>query len=364
MAVDVHTKLDDLFAQELELCGIEEENTVAVVTQGRKRLLYADGFRRAAESLGASAFHVDLVPSNAPDDGGELGVRAADTGLTDFGPVLVSAFQECDLVVDLVFLLWSEEQAQIKSAGTRMLSCVEPPATLRRLFPFPGLREGVLAARQLLEEASQIRIVDETGTDVTYDIGQYRRHHQYGIADEPGRWDHFASAMVGTVGNDEGVNGTVILKPGDIVFPYSRYIADLVEITIRDGRVERVEGGLDAAMIREYLESFDDERGYGISHIGWGMHPGARWDALSTGQWQASETDTIGIGMDSRSYLGRVMFSTGPNVEFGGDNDTACHLDIPMQGCSVYLDDEPVIDRDRLLPDEIRSLVQPEANVA
>ena len=354
MAIDVNTTLDELFTQELALCGVKEGETVGVATQGRKRLRYADGFRAAAEALGASAFHVDIAPSNAPNDGGELGVRAADTGLTDFGPVLVKAFQECDLVVDLIFLLWSEEQAQIKSSGTKMLSCVEPPATLRRLFAYPGLKESVLAARELLENAEHIRITDEAGTDVSYEIGQYSRHHQYGLADEPGRWDHFASAMVGTVGNDEGVNGTVVLKPGDVLFPYARYIADLVHLTIRDGRVERVEGGLDAALIREYLESFDDERGYAISHIGWGMHPGARWDALSTGNWQAHEAGTAGIGMDSRSYRGRTMFSTGPNVEFGGDNDTACHLDIPMHGCSVYLDDEPVIDRDQLLPENLK----------
>jgi 2,5-dihydroxypyridine 5,6-dioxygenase len=132
-------------------------------------------------------------------------------------------------------------------------------------------------------------------------------------------------------------------------------VADPVHLTIRDGRVERIEGGLDAVLIREYLERFGDERGYAISHIGWGMHPGARWDALATGDWDADASGTRGIGMDSRSFLGSVMFSTGPNVEFGGSNDTACHLDIPMQGASLHLDDEPIIDRGRLLPEELRS---------
>jgi 2,5-dihydroxypyridine 5,6-dioxygenase len=54
--------------------------------------------------------------------------------------------------------------------------------------------------------------------------------------------------------------------------------------------------------------------------------------------------------MDSRSYLGSVMFSTGPNVEFGGTNATACHMDIPMRNCSLYLDDEQIIDAGRVLP--------------
>ena len=37
------------------------------------------------------------------------------------------------------------------------------------------------------------------------------------------------------------------------------------------------------------------------------------------------------------------MFSTGPNSELGGTNDTACHLDIPMRNCSLFLDDEPIV---------------------
>ena len=36
-----------------------------------------------------------------------------------------------------------------------------------------------------------------------------------------------------------------------------------------------------------------------------------------------------GIGMDGRAYDGVVLFSLGPNLEFGGTNDTKCHMDLP-----------------------------------
>jgi 2,5-dihydroxypyridine 5,6-dioxygenase len=49
------------------------------------------------------------------------------------------------------------------------------------------------------------------------------------------------------------------------------------------------------------------------------------------------------MGMELRSFYGNVMFSTGPNNELGGPNDTACHLDIPMRGCSLFLDDEAMV---------------------
>jgi 2,5-dihydroxypyridine 5,6-dioxygenase len=198
-----------------------------------------------------------------------------------------------------------------------------------------------------------MRIEDDAGTDVTYELGQYEYLSQCGIASAPGGWDHFASALVATVAADEAAGGVVVLKPGDIVFPYSRYVTEPVRLEVARGRITSIDGGLDARLIRDYLASFDDERAYALSHIGWGMNEHARWDALLVGESDARRSGTAGIGMDSRSYCGSVMFSTGPNVEFGGGNDTASHMDVPMRDCSVWLDDTLVIDRGRLLPEEL-----------
>jgi 2,5-dihydroxypyridine 5,6-dioxygenase len=345
------TSLTDLFARELEQCGVEAGNAVGVLTQGRKRLKYADAVAAACRALGATVFHVDIPSEGAPDDGGELGVRAADTGLQSLTSGVVRAFEGCDLLVDLVFLLWSEQQAAIRSFGTRIISCVEPPATLKRLFPSVELKRQVLAALAALRSASELRVISDAGTDVTYELGQLGYVHQYGIADEPGRWDHFASALVGTIGSDQGVEGTVVLAPGDIIFPHNIYVSTPTRIEIRKGRITRIDGGLEAILLRDYMSRFDDENAYGISHIGWGMSPHARWDALAVATPDADAAGTMGIGMDSRSFLGSVMFSTGPNVEFGGSNNTACHTDIPMRNCSVLLDGQTVVDHERVLID-------------
>jgi len=61
-----------------------------------------------------------------------------------------------------------------------------------------------------------------------------------------------------------------------------------------------------------------------------------------------------GMGMEQRSFLGNVLFSTGPNNELGGTNDTECHLDIPLRGCSLFLDDEPIVLEGKIVPKEIQ----------
>jgi len=38
-----------------------------------------------------------------------------------------------------------------------------------------------------------------------------------------------------------------------------------------------------------------------------------------------------------------ALFSTGPNSELGGANDTGCHLDIPLPGRDPSLDGEVIV---------------------
>ena len=59
--------------------------------------------------------------------------------------------------------------------------------------------------------------------------------------------------------------------------------------------------------------------------------------------------------MDGRAFYGNVLFSTGPNVELGGTNDTHCHLDLPMRGCTLYLDDELIVKDGEVIPEDMRA---------
>jgi 2,5-dihydroxypyridine 5,6-dioxygenase len=138
-----------------------------------------------------------------------------------------------------------------------------------------------------------------------------------------------------------------VIAPGDIIFPFKSYVGSPIELRIEQGRIEGIRGDIDADLLREYMASFRDEKAYGISHIGWGMLETARWGVLAY--------DRRGIGMHPRSFYGNVLFSTGPNQELGGPNDTACHVDIPMRNCSLYLDDRPIVVDGDIVVDELKA---------
>jgi 2,5-dihydroxypyridine 5,6-dioxygenase len=336
---------------ELELCGIGEGSSVAVLSQGEQRRSYVDTFLAASEALGATVFHVRLNAADSSLDGDVGAWAVGATPLAGNRPA-IEALKGVDLVVDTIFLLFSKEQLEIQESGTRVLLCIEPLEHLRDMFPTRELRERVEAGGELLGNAKSLRFTNEYGTDVTYKMGSYPVITQYGYTDTPGRWDHWPSGFVFSGGADDGVDGKVVLAPGDIIFPFKSYVQTPIELTIEQGRIQSIDGAFDADVLREYMASFDDPDAYGIAHIGWGM--------LETAKWSILAYDRRGMGMHGRSFYGNVLFSTGPNGELGGTNETLCHVDIPMRNCSLFLDDEPIVVKgDIVVPDlQASSLVK------
>lgn len=352
----------DMCERVLRLCKLRPDETLVVVDEPTADPAYAEAFMAAAVRLGASTFRVSVprlavdatgVPLGYPGEG----LMRTGTGRTVLGsnaPAL-DALRGADLIIDRVGMLFSPEQHELLLAGKRILTCNNPVDQLLQMFPTVELREKVERSRDRLAQAEVLRFTNAAGTDVTYQLGTWEADCQYGYTDTPGRWDNWPSGgFVYTGGSETGVDGQVVMAPGDLLFPHKRYVTEPVTFTIEQGRIVDVEGGVDAALTRDFMESWNDPRGYGISHIGWGLD-----SRVSMSSWAL---DARGVGMAPRGCYGNVMFSTGPNTELRrrgqdvwGDNDSGCHLDIPMFGCTLYLDDEPVVVDGVLAEDAPRS---------
>jgi len=332
----------DLFRTELVLCGVRRGERVAVLTEGNQLRNYAEAFVIAADDLGAEVEDVNLHTAQA---------MSADQRIAHLGQsaltgdrAAMAALKDAALVVDLMLLLFSKEQLEIQAAGTRMLLAVEPFEVLKRLFPTQALRDRVEAAETRLARTSELRFTNAAGTDVTYSLGSRPILTEYGFTDTPGRWDHWPSGFLATVAEPGGVSGRVVMDRGDILLPQMRSLEQPIDFAIEAGRVVAIHGGCEAQQLRAFIEGYRDPRAYDISHIGWGLNERARWTV-----------DVPGIGMDSRAHYGNVLFSLGPDIEFGGSNDTPCHLDLPMHGCTLYLDDEVIVRDGAVVPEELRA---------
>jgi 2,5-dihydroxypyridine 5,6-dioxygenase len=146
----------------------------------------------------------------------------------------------------------------------------------------------------------------------------------------------------------------VVFQPGDIVIlPYCRYVQDEVRLEVRDGFIRKIEGGLDAKLMNDWLEgnrrSPDDMDGHAISHLGWGLNPQGRWDAIAL-----NGEDHMRHHAGARCFAGNFLFSTGPNSQGGGKRTTKGHYDVPMRDCTVILDNDVIIEQGKFVDERMR----------
>ncbi len=321
----------------LELSKVTAGQSVTVLTSQSTNAQNMRCAITAASLLGAHVSRLDLSPVNAEkalsrDDLAYLGT----TPLTG-NKAAIAALKASDIVLDLMTLLFSPEQHDILSSGTKILLAVEPPEVLVRLLPREEDRQRVHKAVSLLEKSRELRVTSARGTDLRCPIGAYPITGEYGFVDEPGRWDHWPSGFAFTWPNEGEAQGRIVLARGDVLLPQKSYVGEEIELVVENGFVTAIDGGVEAETLREYVESFEDPEAYAISHIGWGLQERAYWSTL--GLYDRERT----LGMDARAVQGNFLFSLGPNNEAGGSRTTACHIDIPMRHCTVSLDGLEVV---------------------
>jgi 2,5-dihydroxypyridine 5,6-dioxygenase len=328
--------------QVLRLSKLEPGQSVTVLSSAATHPQTMQTAIIAASSMGAIVNRLDFQPVNGDkalsrDALAYLGT----TPLTGNRPA-IAALKESDLVLDLMTLLFSPEQHEILKAGVKILLAVEPPEVLVRLVPTEADRVRVKAAATQIEQATEMHIVSDAGTDLRCALGEFPAISEYGFVDEPGRWDHWPSGFVLTWPDEGQTNGSIVLDRGDILLPQKCYVTEPVRLTMRQGYCTAIEGGVDASLLADYIASFNDPEAYAMSHVGWGLQPRAHWATL--GLYDREKT----IGMDARAYEGNFLCSLGPNNEAGGSRTTACHIDIPMRNCTVRLDGVDVVTRGKV----------------
>jgi 2,5-dihydroxypyridine 5,6-dioxygenase len=334
-------RLMSLFRKQFELCRVEPGQTVAIVSDLGTRREYIEAAFAAAQDIGFDIYEmcVNAIP-------GWTGVGVATIGKCKG---TLEALMAVDMVLIFHVPLFSKWLRDVQAKGVRVQMIIDAPDDLHQLQSPPGLKEAVLHAQALYQKTREVRVTSQAGTDLRYRCGEYPVMSQYGMADEPGRFDHWGVGLLHTFPNEGSAQGRVVIAPGDIVIlPYCRYVQDAIALEIRDGHIVSIEGGLDAALMREWLGegkvSEADTDPYALSHLGWGLNPQCRWDSLAL-HGDAPERSRAA----ARSFPGNFLFSTGPNTQGGGKRTTRGHYDVPMRGCTIALDGNVVVKDGRVV---------------
>lgn len=345
MPVSDH-QLIGAWKQVLSLSKLERGQIVTILTSAATHPQTLACALIATQDMGAIVNRLDLPPVNGEKALSRDSLAYLGTTPLTGNPAAIAALKASDLVLDLMTLLFSPEQHEILAAGTKILLAVEPPEILARMVPTEADRTRVKAAAARISSAKEMHIVSVAGTDLRCKLGEFPAISEYGFVDEPGRWDHWPSGFALTWPDEGGAQGTIVIDQGDILLPQKSYTRSRIVLTVENGYATRIEGGIDADLLNDYMASFDDPEAFAISHIGWGLQPRARWSTLGLYDREAT------IGMDARAFEGNFLFSLGPNNEAGGSRTTTCHIDIPLRNCTVRLDGEDVVREGKVLDPE------------
>lgn len=348
--------LSQLVKEALLLSKVKEDEKVVLVIPHVFDPRYVEAYTIALNQLGADFFVMTLAPKTR---GHRLVLPATDfiyEPLINADVVVTLSLYQYDMSAPSTFyLIYGAEKAySVLESGTRVLSVMEEEEVMRRMFPTEDLVRRSYTGAALLEEATEIRVSSDAGTDLVCLKKGRPGSTEVGIADVPGRWDNFGYGLVGCAPWENSANGVLVIDRGDYIMPLCSHAAEPIRCTIRDGFVARIEGGATAQLLERWLSQWNSEQSFGLSHIGWGTHKEARWFD--------PRIRLPGYHIEKYSFYGGMTIAFGSNLMksparycgLHGKNDAPSHCDIFTLNHDFYLDGEVIIQRGEIVHPDCR----------
>lgn len=334
-SIGASADLIPLFHRVLEHCKLRPDERLMVYCDHHSPPHYAAAFVAAAREIGAEAFQI-VIPTNQPD-------------ILE-GPIW-DAWHNVDLVIDLESIstsVYRPLRVSALKAGTRVLRVTEPEDVLFRMPPDPVVRDRAMRSEALVEAATAFHITSPSGTDIVVNKTGRKAFGLWGVVDKPGTWDHWPMGLVVVAANRAATNGKLVVEVGDILLAMQHYVSTPITITVKEGAITSIEGGLDAHLLRRWFEKWHDPRAYHVSHIGWGCDHRADWNRLAR--------KVPGGIDDTESFYGVLQIAFGRDTSplLGGTNDVPAHMDFDCLNTSIALDGQPIIERGQFVLDELK----------
>jgi len=195
---------------------------------------------------------------------------------------------------------------------------------------FLSLKPAVQKVADLFSKSDTVHLTSPGGTDLHLDIRGRHGFCEPGFTHEPGG---FVSPpnVEANVGPLEGTSHGTLVVDASISHPSLGLITEPIRITVEKGLVTAIEGGAQAAILRDLLAAIDDPGVYNIAELGIGLNPCAR---------------VSGSMMEDEGAYGTSHIGIGNNLDFEGHVDAKTHLDLIMHRSTMVLDGEYVLQEE------------------
>jgi 2,5-dihydroxypyridine 5,6-dioxygenase len=340
----IEGKWIEAFAHTFEQCHVRRGDPVAILSETQSRALNTHIAELALLQIGARPFHV-IVPTPPQQEPVPIKSTGSSHAIGMLEPV-IAALSGGIMIADMTVegLMHAEETPRILGSGSRSLYISnDHPEVLERLRTRPDLVDKVLLGRELMMKTKEMRVTSPAGTDLRISLEGARIGGNLGVVREPSKLATWPGGINSCFPARGSVNGVLVMDEGDLNLTFKRYLEKPIRLTIEEDYVTRIDGqGLDADLMRSYFSVWGDREAYGVSHVGWGMNPYARWDALV--MYDKKDTNAT----EQRAFAGNFLYSTGANPS--AQRFTLGHFDLPVRHTTITMDGETIVRDGVVLP--------------
>ena len=181
--------------------------------------------------------------------------------------------------------------------------------------------EDVLAQ---VEDAAEIRVTTDLGTDVTFEPGDRDWRSDTGMVHDAGDFSNLPAGEVFVA--PETANGRFVVD--GTMMPYGRLDEEqTLAFDVADGQVTNIEDDRIAEQFAELAEDAGDVV-YNLAELGIGTN--------------VAVTDLVGSVLLDEKAAGTVHIAIGDNAGIGGETEAPIHSDGVVRNPTVYADGEVV----------------------
>ena len=303
------------------------------VQKGEEVLILADTRTEDLlyEALAAAAFELEAEPTvmvikARPIDGNEPGEAAA------------AAMRAVDTVIGVTSTSITHTNATRNALAAGVKYVGMPGATIAMITggaataDYHALYERTQIVADRLSAASEAHVTSPEGTDLRLSLAGRQGFVLAGIF-RPGTIAIFPDGEAPIAPVEGTAEGIIV---ADSSMHRIGRLHEPIRFTVRGGRVVDIEGGREAAALRELLARQGDENSFNVGEFAIGTNPQAR---------------TYEHVSEDKKRIGTVHIGFGDNRTLAGRTESKTHLDGVISRPTVLLDGEPLVVEGRLLVD-------------
>jgi leucyl aminopeptidase (aminopeptidase T) len=299
---------------------VKQGEKVLVVTDSGKIKLEAPIFFETAKSFSKDVTLIEIPPT------GQSGKEPPKE--------VIKAMCKADVVLLVTSFSLTHTQARKKAneAGARIASL--PGITLETILRtltlnYSQIAQQTKAITALLTAASNAHLTSPNGTSILIPLEGRDAVADTGLITNPGDVGNLPAGEAYIAPLEGKANGIVIFDGayGDM------FLDEPVGITVKDGRVKKIEGGHAAAQLLRLLEAIGPSS-RNIAELGVGTNKAAK---LGTGI------------LETEKVYGTVHLALGSNITIGGEVDVPYHQDGVILKPTLELDGKIILEEGQFL---------------